>query len=264
MRKVLNSLGALALVSTLAACGDAEPSATNASPDKDMNIIMTATSPFGDAEIRMNDAMMKAVGVNAGDNWVRKMIEHHKGAVEISRQVLTMSPDAHIAQMANETIEKQTKEIAGLEKLVAQGTPDPASSDLYQPTMDKMHQAMMAANGTSLSETFHHKMLEHHKGAIAMSNVALANGVTGAVHTQVEKTKADQQKEVGMVEAMLRGESAPAASAAPTAAIEPAATTAAAKPAAPKPAPAKPTPAKPKTPEPASDLHAGMNMNNMR
>lgn len=206
MRKFLNRLGALALISTLAACGSEKPSDTNASSDNDMNTIMAATSPFGNAEIRMNDAMMKAVGANAGDSWVRKMIEHHKGAVEISRQVLTMRPDAHIAQMARETIEKQTKEIAGLEKLIAEGTPDPTHSDIYQPAMDKMHQAMMAANGRSLSETFQRKMLEHHKGAIAMSDVALENGVTGAVRAQIEQTKADQQKEADMVEAMLRGE----------------------------------------------------------
>ena len=206
MRKLLEWVSALALVSTLAACGREEPSATNTSAENDMNTIMAATSPFGDAEIRMNEAMMRAVGVDAGDSWVRKMIEHHKGAVEISRQVLTMSPDAHIAQMAHETIEKQTTGIEGLEKLVAKGTPDPTSSELYQPAMDKMHQAMMAANGKSLAETFQRKMFEHHKGAVAMSDVALANDVTGAVHAQVEKTRADQQQEADMVEAMLLGE----------------------------------------------------------
>ena len=83
-----------------------------------------------------------------------------------------------------------------------------------------------------------------------MSDVALANGATGAVRAQIEKTKADQQKEVAMVEAMLRGEPMPpAASAAPP----PAAKTAApAKPAAAKPTPKSATPAKPKPAEPAA------------
>ena len=197
-----------------------------------------------------------------GDSWVRKMIKRHRGAVEISRQFLTMNPDAHVAQMANETIDKQTKEIAALEKLVAQGTPDPASAEIYRPAMEQMHNAMMAATGATLSETFHRKMLEHHKGAIALSDAALANGVSGAIRAQVEKTKADQPKEVASIEAMLRGEPAPAApSAAPN---EPAASAPAAKPAASKPAPAQPAPAKPKAPEPAADPHAGHDMNNMQ
>jgi hypothetical protein len=38
------------------------------------------------------------------------------------------------------------------------------------------------------------------------SRLALANGATGAVRTQIEKTRASQQAEIGMVEAMLRGE----------------------------------------------------------
>ena len=162
--------------------------------------------------------------------------------------------------VAQQTIDKQTKEIASLEKLVTQGNPDPASAELYQPAMDQMHQAMMAGTGADLSETFHRKMLEHHKGAVAMSDIALANGVTGAVRAQIEKTRADQQKEVEMVETMLRGEPAPAA----PAASAPAASTTAAKPAAPKPAPAKAAPAKPKAPAPAPDPHAGHDMNNMQ
>ena len=50
-------------------------------------------------------------------------------------------------------------------------------------------------------------MLAHHKGAIAMSDIALNNGVTGAVKAQIQKTRSDQLKESQMVEGMLRGES---------------------------------------------------------
>lgn len=259
MRKALFCLSALALVSTLSACGGREEAANNVMAGNDLNAMMPDSGPFADVEMRMNDAMMTAVGTNAGDSWVRKMIEHHKGAVEMSRLVLTMNPGDHVAQMANSTIENQTKEIADLEKLVAQGTPDPASAALYRPSMEQMHNAMMAVTGADLSETFHRKMLEHHKGAVALSDVALANGVTGTVRAQVEKTKADQQKEIGMIEAMLSGEPAPAASTA----SEAAPSTAAKKPTASKPAPAKPAPAKPKAPEPAPDPHAGHDMNNM-
>lgn len=260
MKKTLLSMSALALVSTLAACGTQDQPANNVAAENDMNAMMADAGPFAESEMRMNDAMMTAVGVNAGDSWVRKMIAHHKGAVEMSRQVLTMNPGAHVAEMANSIIDKQTREIAALERLVAQGNPDPASAELYRPAMEQMHNAMMAATGADLSETFHRKMLEHHKGAVALSDIALANGVTGAIRTQIEKTRADQQKEVEMVETMLRGAPAPDT---PTASA-PAASTTAAKPAAPKPAPAKPAPAKPTAPEPAADPHAGHDMNNMQ
>lgn len=63
----------------------------------------------------------------------------------------------------------------------------------------------LAARGSSLSETYLRKMLAHHKGAGAMSDVALDHGVSGAMKAQVEKTRAANQKDAAMVEAMLRG-----------------------------------------------------------
>ena len=206
MKKTLLSMSALALVSTLAAWGTQDQPANNVAAENDVNAMMADSGPFGGAEMRMNDAMMAAVGVNVGDSWVRKMIEHHKGAVEMSRVLLTPNASGDAATMAQQTIDKQSKEIADLEKLVATGNPDPASAQLYRPAAMQMHEAMMAANGADISETYLRKMLAHHKGAVAMSDVALANGVTGAVRAQIEKTKADQQMEMDMVEAMLRGE----------------------------------------------------------
>jgi len=203
MRNAFLCAGVLTLISVLSGCGEKQPDLT---PEQQMNAIMEATSPFGDAEIRMNEAMTKAVGVSVGDSWVRKMIEHHRGAIEIARQTLAMRPDAHVAQMARATIDQQTKELAHLQTLVAQGPLDQASADIYQPAMDKMHQAMMAATGTNLSQTFHRKMIEHHKGVVAMADVALSNGVTGALHSEIEKIKADHLKQAEMIEGMLHNE----------------------------------------------------------
>lgn len=199
-------IGALALISVLTCC---ERKHEDLSPEQEMNAIMEANSPFGDAEIRMNDEMNRVVGVNVGDNWVRKMIEHHRGAIDMSREVLRMEPDAQLAQMARATINQQMMEIADLHKLIVPGRPNRVSADLYQPVMDKMHQAMMAANGTSLSQTYQRKMLEHHKGAVAMADVALANGVTGAIRDEVERTRTEHQAAVAMVEAMLDGDAPP-------------------------------------------------------
>ena len=259
MRKVLDCLGALALVSTLAACGSRDEPANEAVAN-DMNATMADSRPFGDAEVRMNEAMTAAVGVNAGDSWVRKMIEHHRGAVDMSRIALAGGVTGDVAKMAQMTIDKQGKEITDLEKLVVTGTPDPANAEFYKPASMTMHTAMMGAKGADLSETYLRKMLAHHQGAVDMSDVALANGATGPVRAQIEKTKADQQMEVAMVEAMLRGE--PMMTMAPTPATTEAARTPAKPTGAAKPVAAKTSP-KPKTPEPAVDPHAGMDMNNM-
>ena len=200
-------LTGFALVAILSGCRKQEA----LTPEQEMNAIMEANSPFASAEIRMDDAMTRAAGVDAGDSWVRKMIEHHKGAIAIARQTLAMSPDAHVAAMARSTIADESHELDHLQTLVRQGTPDRRSADLYQPAVDKMHQAMMAANGSGLSQTYHLKMLEQHKGAVALSDIALANGATGSLRAVIEQARAYHLDQVRTIAAMLREEAGPAA-----------------------------------------------------
>lgn len=158
-------------------------------------------APFFHAEMLMKERMMNAVGIDAGDNWVRKMIEHHRGAVAMSMIFLQQNPSGDLAEMAQATVDKQTKEIADLEKLVQNGPPD------HQPSMATMHEAMMEVQGADVSEAFMRKMLEHHRGAVAMSDVLLLRGnVSSEIRRKAEKTKSDQQKENRLLERMLRGE----------------------------------------------------------
>jgi uncharacterized protein (DUF305 family) len=257
MRKAFYCMTALALVSALSSCGGREEAANNVAADNDMNAMMADSGPFADAEMKMDQAMTAAVGANAADSWVRKMIEHHKGAIEMSRILLAQNVTGHVAGMAQQTIEKQTAEVAALEKLIATGNPDPASAALYQPAQMAMHNAMMAAQGSDVSDSWVRKMLEHHKGAVAMSDIALANGAIGAVRAQIEQTKAAQQKDIEHIEGMLSGQQPSIEPAAPPAPVAPAPAAKEKAPAA-KPAPAKPepAPAKPKPAEPAEKAPA--------
>ena len=255
-----------AVALALPGCGGSDEAANTTAADNGMNAMMADTGPFADIEMRMNDAMMAAVGVDVGDTWVRKMIEHHKGAVEMSRQVLTMTPNARVAEVAQQTIDKQTREIAELQSLVAQGNPDPASGALYRPAIEQMHQAMMTASGADPSETFLRKMLAHHQGAVAMSDVALANGVSGPLRAQIEKTKSAQQREIEMIEALLRGEPLAEAAQEPSAvasrsqeAAEPGSSPAVTATDEERPK-AEPKPAPEQAP---ADPHAGHDMNSM-
>lgn len=261
------TVGISLLSLALASCGSSsEAPAPKGSASADAKMAMNG--PFARAEASMNDAMMAAVGTSIGDTWVRKMIAHHRGAVEMSKIVLGQKPTADVARMARDTVTKQTAEIADLEKLVAQGASDPATAEPYRAAETKMHEAMMAATGADLSETYLRKMLEHHKGAVAMSEIALAGGVTGPIRARAEKVRGDQQKEIGMVEAMLRGSPMPSAQPSPAAsAARPAASPSRAAPVA--STALKAPVAKAATPRPAptpsaSDLHAGHDMKTMK
>ena len=200
----------LLATAALAACGSSNKTGENSAFEMngatDTNMATTANSdPFADAEQKMMQAMTSAVGTDVGDNWARKMIAHHQGAIDMSQVVLQQNPTADVAEMARMGIQKQQMDINSIKKLLKDGSPDQKSADLYRPAMMEMQQNMQAATGADISETFLRKMLAHHKGAVAMSDVGLKNGVSGAMRAQVEKTRSENQKDAEMVQAMLDG-----------------------------------------------------------
>lgn len=129
----------------------------------------------------------------------------------------------------------------------------------------QMHERMMAAAGADPSETWIRKMIEHHRGAVAMSDIVLAQNPTPQVRAEAEKTRTDQSREISRLEAMLTDEEAAAPAAAPPGAQTSSAPAAESRPAtgetAARPAP-KPAPKR--APEPEPDPHAGHDMNNMQ
>lgn len=243
----LTGIAALALLTSLGACGSADQPADGTAPAAEMAM----DGPYAESEMAMDRAIKAAVGVDAADTWVKKMIAHHQGAIDMSRIVLGLEPTPDVARMAQMTIDNQGAEIEALKALARSGEANPDSAKLYEAAMTEMHTEMMAASGASPSETYLAKMLAHHCGAVAMSDIAVANGASGAVRSQIEETRAEQLKEIALVEAMLRGEpmTTQAQTTSDTVAPAPAAKTAAAR-----PAPAKPAP-KP-TPEPAAEPEA--------
>ena len=268
MNPLRKSVIILMATAGLAACGSNEEAAQNApeaaAAENDMGMAADPNNPFANAEMEMSDKMMAAVGSDAGDSWAKKMIEHHQGAIDMSRIVLEQNPPADVAKMARETIEKQQKDIEDIRKLAKDGAPNPQSAELYRPAMMEMQQKMQAAVGANPAETYMRKMAEHHKGAVAMSDVALKNGVSGALREQVQKTRQDNQKDTEMTEAMLAGQSHQQAMAASGAKS--------AEQAKAEPAPAEKAKSAPKAstaPKPAAkpaetaDPHAGHDMNNM-
>lgn len=248
---------ALALLASLGACGGAAQPA----PEPTAGAEMKMDGPFATSEMAMDTAMRSAVGVDAADTWVKKMIAHHQGAIDMSRTVLDLRPTPDVAKMAQMTIANQGAEIDALKALSKTGAPDTQSAALYETAIAKMHQDMMAATGTTASETYLAKMLAHHRGAVAMSDIALANGAAGAVRAQIEKTRAQQLKEIAMVEALLRGDpigrqARTSDASAPRPAAQPAvAATSAAKAAPTRAAPAK-SAAATASPEPAAKPEA--------
>jgi uncharacterized protein (DUF305 family) len=63
----------------------------------------------------MHQKMMVAKQGDASEMWTRKMIEHHRGAIAMSRVAVRDAKDAETKRMAQMTITKQEQDIAKLQ-----------------------------------------------------------------------------------------------------------------------------------------------------
>lgn len=257
---------ALVTAAALSACGESSEPTEDAETQAIAGAEADPNNPFGQSEAEMNQRMMAAVGADVSDTWVKQMIEHHRGAIAMSETMLQQNPSEHVRHMAEESIRKQGAEIEELEKLVSDGPVDRASLAPYRPVHEEMRRSMMAAVGDNVEETFMRKMLAHHRGGVALSDVVLAEGANARVRPQAQKTRAGQAEETKMVEDMLAGKpmgsEAPAERSSSTVPAAPSTTSRSSSPPAPSrtQASAPPAPAATAAASPATDEHAGHTM----
>src|SRR3546814_16413565 len=70
----------------------------------------TPANPYPSAEMEMHQKMTSAMGADATETWVRKMVAHHRGAIAMSRIVLRETKDSQVRMMANQAVAAQTPE----------------------------------------------------------------------------------------------------------------------------------------------------------
>jgi uncharacterized protein (DUF305 family) len=80
-----------------------------------MDMKNTQANPFAEAEMRMHQRMMRAKGANPDETWARKMIEHHRGAIETGNILLSRGSDQQLKAMARKSMAEQQKEIDELQ-----------------------------------------------------------------------------------------------------------------------------------------------------
>ena len=262
------------LASTLAltlasACSQEAETPANQQNAVDAGAMATDPSnPYAQAEMQMMEQMATAQGANPAETWARKMIEHHRGAIAMTGILEAQGGDPQVLEKARMTAEKQRREITELENLLAAGGNESSPSDQNNPyaaVVQQMHQRMMVATGADPSETWMRKMIEHHRGGVAMSNVLFELGGDPQILEKARMTARDQAREAEELERMLQGGEATAQ---PTAAVQPASEPSSSRPeqVAPASAPKEkdaPAPEAETKEAPAVDPHAGHDMGNM-
>ncbi len=74
----------------------------------------TPANPYAEVGMDMHHKMM-VVGADASETWIRQMIEHHRGAIAMSKIAVAQASEKDVRTMAQKVVTMQEKEVAGFQ-----------------------------------------------------------------------------------------------------------------------------------------------------
>ncbi|MEV2219319.1 DUF305 domain-containing protein [Nocardia vinacea] len=160
---------------------------------------------------------------DADVTFLQMMYPHHAQAVEMARLVPSRTQNEQVRALAADIEKAQSPEMEQITTLLESfGKPAPTSSGHGghnmemtttmnmpgMPTMPGMMSneqmnALAAASGADFDRQWSELMIEHHTGAIAMSNTELADGVNPDAKALATAIVAAQQAEIGTMRGLL-------------------------------------------------------------
>ena len=119
----------------------------------------------------------KPTGNNDAD-FSKMMIEHHKGAVDMSELLLEKGKDEELKKFAKQIITAQNQEITLMQKFEDKKEVSPDSENFSQ-DLNRSMAAMMNKNikiHDDIDKDFAEQMIPHHQSAVDMAEVYLKYG----------------------------------------------------------------------------------------
>lgn len=148
---------------------------------------------------------------NADLQFVQQMIPHHQQAIQMADMV---SPDEVLpttAALAGEIRDAQAPEIAEMRALLGEwgekedqhATHNMNDHSMHGMMTDEDFEALGSTTGVEFDRMWLEMMIEHHEGAIAMSEKALADGKHPRVRELAETIIAVQREEILRMKTLL-------------------------------------------------------------
>jgi uncharacterized protein (DUF305 family) len=132
----------------------------------------------------MNTMMHKMHGAKSTGNndidFAAMMLEHHKGAVEMSKVEIAKGKNDELKGFAQKVIDDQNKEITFMQELISKAPKTPSSNSAdFQKALNGSMVAMMNDNTTNyndIDKDFAAQMIPHHQSAVDMAEAYLNYG----------------------------------------------------------------------------------------
>lgn len=167
-------------------------------------------SPFAASHDRMMDDMHGFELTGDPDyDFVRGMIPHHQGAIDMAQVHLESGSDPELLALSEAIIDAQRAEIAEMEAwLESYGEPRPAdqASNIrsgYQRTNDRMMRDMQIGPSGDTDRDFVLGMIPHHEAAIDMARILLQYSDNAELRALAQDIIREQEEEVHSMQAWL-------------------------------------------------------------
>lgn len=161
---------------------------------------------------RMHQGMDIEYTGDVDTDFVRGMIPHHQGAVDMAKVELKYGQDEHLRELAEWIVSIQNQEIAQMKQwLRRKGAPlgekapgyDAGAVETYQAAMHQMHRDMNIDYTGNADVDFVRGMIPHHQGAVDMAKVVLAHGRDAEINQLADDVIRTQNGEIAMMQRWL-------------------------------------------------------------
>jgi uncharacterized protein (DUF305 family) len=149
---------------------------------------------------------MKTTGNNDID-FAAMMVEHHKGAVEMSKVEIDKGNNPELKEFAKKVVNDQNKEVAFMQEFISKSAKTTSvNSAHFQKALNHSMMAMMNDTTTiyhNIDKDFAARMIPHHQSAVDMAKAYLQYGQDAGLRTLCQNIIESQTKEINWLNEWL-------------------------------------------------------------
>jgi uncharacterized protein (DUF305 family) len=196
---------ATAAALTVAGCSNGTSASSSTAPSGSMPGMDHGSSP-------MSTSASTAPNVTRSDfndadvMFLQMMYPHHAQAIDMSKLVADRSENQQVITLAQDIEKAQGPEMARMTGLLESvGKPAPSADSGHMTGMMSSEQmtSLGALSGAAFDRMWLQMMIDHHAGAIDMSNTELQDGINPDAKKMAQAIIANQQAEITQMRGML-------------------------------------------------------------
>lgn len=144
---------------------------------------------------------------NNDKDFAAMMLEHHKGAVEMSKVIIEKGNDAALISFAQKVIDDQNKEMDFMQDFMSNASRSKSKNSVeFQNALKNSMATIMNKNATiynDIDNDFATQMIPHHQSAVDMAKVYLQYGEEKRLTELCQNIVRSQEKEINWLKQWL-------------------------------------------------------------